>query len=328
MTSENLSLDPEFEAILREMASKPGSVLLRAARPGVLRSLYAREEVIRPSATELDAVERELLAVHRSETAWLLRQVCLHKLLANELSPRILNRYATSREYRVADAAEIARRRDELGDESGLRAARATEAGAAPRVAPNERLQEASRLIGEFVRAPRASSPSVLALATLSLRLEPTNQGRLLAAIDLVQRGSPQTAIRLALDVLDSHPTNEHAARAWECIAASHVKLGSKADAYRANCHGTRQVDAPFLMLMNRVLFAAQFGLEKDVIESARRLDEFLRPDHPALECFVSSQFESRERKDWTPSPEAVALANRVGDKVNPVAGRILNVFT
>jgi hypothetical protein len=195
-----------------------------------------------------------------------------------------------------------------------------------PESSQNDLADEAARLIGEFSRAP-SGSPTVLALASLSLRLEPTNQGRLLAAIDLVERGSSQMAIRLALAVLDAHPTNDHAARAWECIAASHLKLGNKTDAYRTYCRGSMLVDAPFLILMNRLLFAAQFGLEKDVVECAQGLEGLLRPDHPALNFFVASQRQSRRQNEWMPSREAIALTKRVDDKLDPVARRILQVL-
>jgi hypothetical protein len=289
--------------------------------------LNAREESIRASATGLDAVERELIAVHRSETAWLLRQICLNRLLDDETGPGIVNRYATSGNYTVADPDEIARRREELGDVRDLSPTRASLTTATSRQQQDAWMQDASRLVDEFVRAPRESSPSVLTLASLSLRLEPTNQGRLLAAIDLVQRGSPQTAIRLALDVLDSHPTNEHAARAWECIGSAHLTLESRDEALDAYRHATSQVEAPYLLLMNRLLVAAQLGLDGDVIDSSRRLEELVSVDHPVVACFVSCQRESRKRNVWSPSRQGIALRHRIGERTSQLAGRILNVL-
>jgi hypothetical protein len=326
LPSEHLQLDPDFEALLREATSKPGSVLSPESRPDVPPSLHDLEEPIRPSATGLDAVERKLVTVYRSELASLLRQAGIHKLLADEESARTINRYATSEDYRVSDVAEISRRRKELEHARALHLTRASNRTAIPGSSQNDLADEAARLIGEFCRAG-AGSPTVLALASLSLRLEPTNQGRFLAAIDLVQRGSPQMAIRLAVAVLDANPTNDHAARAWECIAAAYLKLGNRTEGYRAYCCGSRQVDGPVLILMNRLLFAAQFGLEKDVVECAQRLEELLRPDHPALDFFVAGQRQGRRKNEWMPSREAVVLANRVDDKLSPVARRILHVL-
>jgi hypothetical protein len=326
-TGEHLQLDPEFEGILREVTSNPDAVLSPPSRPSVPPSMHDREEPIRPSATGLDAVEGKLVTVYRSEMAWLLRQACLHKLLSNEANARIMNRYATSADYRLSDVAEISRRHEKLEHARALGVSRANNGTAIPGSRQNDLANEAARLIGEFSRAPAGPS-TVLALASLSLRLEPTNQGRLLAAIGLLQRGSPQLAIRFALAVLDANPTSDHIARAWECIAAAYLKLGNETETYRAYCRGCEQVDAPCLILMNRLLFAAQFGLEKDVIECAQRLGELLRPDHPALDHFVASQRQARRQHEWMPSREAIALANRVDDKVNSVARQILHVLT
>jgi len=73
MTDSSPLLDPEVEAILREVAKDPDSVLLRVDRPKELRVLVEGGDTVVRGKTGLSLAEKQLLEVHRDEAAYLLR---------------------------------------------------------------------------------------------------------------------------------------------------------------------------------------------------------------------------------------------------------------
>jgi hypothetical protein len=95
-SSEFITLDPEFEEVLREVAADPDSSLLRVPRPKRIRSLFDRGSAVGALEPGLTRAEQHLLQVHRNELAWLLRQACLVKLVEGPKSRLYVSRYITA----------------------------------------------------------------------------------------------------------------------------------------------------------------------------------------------------------------------------------------
>jgi hypothetical protein len=325
MASEFITLDPEFEGLLREVAAEPGSTLLRVDRPKRLRCMFARDEPIRETMTGLRAVERHFLAVHRNEFAELLRQAARYKLIEGPRTKRSINRHGYGeREIRPLDPGELARRRDELN----LQSDSVSERHASSQMPESDdELRAANDLLLRYFAASLTEDPSAADLAIVSLRLQPTNGARLIASIDLTQGNSPGAGFNLALGALAMSLSSTEAARAWERVGAARLKLGQVEAALVAYRNGCECNDGSLTNAMNWNVFALQLGRDEDVFESSRRLDELMPGGEAALRWFLQCQVETRDAGQWRPSPRGVALAHRIGDSLGQSGRRIADVF-
>lgn len=306
---EYTTLDPEVEAVLREVAADQHSALLRVPRDTVRPTLL--DEPTRDRQLKgLSSAEKQLLTVHRGELAWLLRQMCLSQLFAKSPAKLVVSRYKSiSEKCKVWDQSQLADRvRSEtiFGNHS-----------------PNH---GAIELLSRSLRLASGQSPSISELIAVAMSLEPTNQARLIAAIDLALRGNQYSAIRVARSVLNKNPAQEHAVRAWECIGFALSKLARYTQAYkaydRACAIGNQYLEAR----MNRFLFALQAGARKEALDSAADLDTAVNVEQPNVKWFLSVTKERQSQGEWTPTEGGKRLGSTIATDLNEVAKRIADV--
>jgi hypothetical protein len=188
-SSEDVHLDPQVEEVLRRVATEPGSALLRVPRPSSIKGFFDRQHAVGIAASGLSSAERQLVQAHRSDVARLLREACRMKLLSGPEGPVNVSPFRSIQEPHVRlDPEALAReaRRQASADKS------LTD------------MDPCWSLIEACVRDPRGGSPSVLQLAEASLRLEPTDEARIMAALELTQHGSPESATRILHHMLSA----------------------------------------------------------------------------------------------------------------------------
>jgi hypothetical protein len=306
VTADPLVLDPEFEELLREVASDPESTLLRIPRPKVVRGFFERDEAVSANATMLTRAERHLVQVHRSELAWLLRQVCIYKLVEGPESRLYVSHHGPTGED--CSPLQPPDWMDRIQYQQGI-------------AAEDEQQAVGIQLIHRCVRQPLGHDPKVAELAAVAHRLLPTNHSRLLSAIDLCRGDAPWTGLQLSSQILSMHPTSEHATRAWECAGFVFARLGRLNDAHLAYSRGSTSEDQH--TLMNRLEFAFQVGDRQDAIDTARRLNDLLPGDSMPVAWFIESRHERRMRGEWAPTPPGRELAKSLADKMDGVSRRI-----
>jgi hypothetical protein len=308
MSADPLILDPEFEALLREVAADPNSTLLRIARPKVVRGFFEREEAASASDTGLSAAERHLVQVHRNELAWLLHRAAFTKLLDGQGTTHFVSRHGpTGEDHSQLEAAELQTRVHQQDINSEL----------------DERRVTALELLRRCVRQPSSDLPTAVELAAASHRLQPSNQARLVFVVDLGCRGLSQSALQATHFILASRPTREHATRAWECAGLAYAKqlrFQAAHDAYRKGCLTDDQHT-----YMNRLEFALQVGDRGDTLESARRVNELAPRNAPCVEWFIDGRRRRRLAGEWSPTREGRALAADLIDSIDGAAGRIVH---
>jgi hypothetical protein len=310
VSANPLVLDPEFEEVLREVASDPDSTLLRVPRPQVVRGLFERDEAVSVGVTCLSRAERHLIQVRRNELAWLLGEAAFYKLVEGPVSKEFVSRYGPREEDRSPIQPAALQKR--------LLYAQAASSERDPSLM-------AVQLLLECVRQPLGGEPHVSQLAAASHRLQPTNRARLQIAVDMCIRNAPRTGLKLAKFVLSAHPSSEHVTRAWEAVALAYAKMGRIVEvhrAYRAGCTS----DDPHTEA-NRLLFALQAGDRHDAVKSSSRLNDMLQGDSPSIAWYVETRLRRRLEGEWAPTKPGAELAKSMMDKFDGVARRIAHVM-
>jgi tetratricopeptide (TPR) repeat protein len=305
-------LDPEVDALLREVAADPRSILLRVPRKHALPLLFRNESDVGPMTAGLAAIDRHLLAVHRSEVAELLRKVCLMRLLENPRGRVCVSRYPTlGREVKVPRISELR----ELEESERLSTASC------------ELAANGLDLVLEALRNPIGDLPRVSDLAAVSHRLHPTNEARIFAAMELSQRESSRAAVRLLIAVLSNHPSRETAASAWCNLGYAWNELGERHRALAAYEKGMSVDDDRVLTQMNHLSLGIQVGDGRSVLATSRRLGERIPAGHRALDAFVAGIARARSARRWAPSRTATALVRVLEDELDEAGRRIAHVF-
>jgi hypothetical protein len=312
MSAEQAFLEPEVDALLREVAADPRSILLRVPRKHALPILFRDDSDVGPMTAGLATIDRHLLAVHRSEVAELLRKVCLMRLLESQRGRICVSRYET------ADCEVLSPRLPELRQQA-LR-------GRSSRVRSDLALTGLDAAL-ESLRGPTDDLPAVTDLASLSYRLHPTHDARILAAMDLSQRDSSREAVRLLLLVLKNHPSRVTAATAADNLGFAWNELGKLDRAFSSVKAALEYAGDRVTTCMNRLAFGIQLGDEHDILESDRRLRELISPAHPAVEFFMTSAAIARIQRRWSPTDAAAPAVRGVQSKLGEVATRIADVF-
>ncbi len=310
MAAEAILLDPEFEGLLREAAAQPGSCLLKVPRPKTLKGLFERDEPISEHAAELSNLERHLVQVYRCEIAWLLRQACLIKLMEGARSRLWVCRYKTvEQEYERLSIPELRERVANVGQEGPQ--------------SPDSTID----LLEMCATDPLEESPTVAELASLSCRLEPTDDARIFAAMYMAQNGAPRASMRLLMEILRRPTTERLELSARSNLGSAYGIIGDLPSAHRCYSWVCAKDQACVGQWMSRLYFGIQLGLDQDVLESARTLDRSLRHGHPAVEEFVRAHICLRGESRWQPTRESYHTLKRVASHFGLVAGRIADVF-
>jgi len=311
-SSEFITLDAEFEELLREVARDPQSSLLRVPRPKRIQCLFDRGAPVGGLEQGLSSAERHLVHVYRNELAWLLRQACLVKLVEGARSQLYVNRYV--REDREVDLTRPARIRERI---DGQRPPDGTTSEAA----------EALVLLERCVSDPLGGEPGIGILAAASFRLQRTDEARIMAAMDLAQGASPRRAIEVLADVLANHPTPSNEASAWSQVGLAYSRLMEfecARDSFRILCR-LHPATAP--AWLSRLTMDIQLGDVADIDDCASTLTDSLRHAPCAVRGFVESMVRLRAMNEWTPSPHAATARDEVMRRHPGVVAEVVDVF-
>ncbi len=168
MSREMITLSAEVEEILRDVARRPGSGLLRVPRKDVARTVLERGAVAHARAAGMSAAERHLVQVHREEVAFVLRQaahlmICEDAVIGafavNRAVPELRAPLAAHHEMRIAGSG-LVQSQDAQVEESG-----------------------AIQIMELLLRGDLGQWPSLGQIAASAHRLVPTQSSRINAAL-------------------------------------------------------------------------------------------------------------------------------------------------
>jgi hypothetical protein len=288
---EFITIDPELEVLLRELAADPESSLLRIPRPKHIRSLFDHGDAVGSREPALSRLEQHLLQVYRSELALLLRQACLFKLVEGHTSKHFVSKYVSiDRHVDVCPPSclqkDVEVRCTQLGHSS-------------------EPFSTGLALLQSCVRAPLDTEPTVSALAAAAFRLERTDDSRLLATSELVQGPNPRGALLLLAEVLSSHPAVSTASSAWTQVGLAFSKLAEYTRSHEAYAHLSNIDNAHLVAWLSRLVLGYQCGNRDDIRYIAGALTDPALLTHPAVLHFVVSSKHLRSVGEWSPTPAA-----------------------
>ncbi|HVS17385.1 MAG TPA: hypothetical protein VMT18_02205 [Planctomycetota bacterium] len=293
---------PELEGLLREAAGDPRSVLLRVPRPSPLRTLLARQEPLKPTATGLAALDRHLLAVHREELSQALLEGCLVRLYSNPDWSLSVHRTRTATEdWDVEAPREWAERTREKVE---------TLASAPAELVGLDLLQAC-------VEPGGLEAISITQLARASLRLAPSAPARAWIAFEMRLVGRYADAIRLVDQQLAEHVPPSVAAALLEYRASSEASTGNyvvaASDASRAFAEDSRRVST----LVNGLHYSILAGDLRTARLTSQLLDAIVGTPAPGLveQCGVFEQLRrvGRLHSDRIAHSTAQALATTAG---------------
>jgi hypothetical protein len=199
MTPTGLQLRPEVEELVREIARRPDSVLLRAPKSRV--SEQDLQEPAWSTQTGLASAERHLVAVHREEVAFALRQLAWSRLHRDvPKNDRLILRNTPNISAPAPDELEAARARARVLEETPV----GTVDG------------DTMRVLESCVRAPGRFEAGVVDLCAIAHRLVPSFQARFNAGTWYSLRGRIQPGLVLARQAMNVAATGVQLAAAWE----------------------------------------------------------------------------------------------------------------
>jgi hypothetical protein len=311
--SDTPHFSPELEGLLREVAADPRSVLLRVPRLSPLRSLLARQEPLRPSATGLGALDRHLLAVHRDELSQALLEACLVRLYSNPDWSLSVHRTRTATEDWVVESprdwAERTREKAEI------LAATPTEFVGLD-------------LLQACIEPGGLDAVSITQLARASLRLAPGATARAWIAFEMRLVGRFADAIRLVDQQLAEHVEPSLAAALLEYRAGAFSLLGdfqaASQDTWRAHLEDRGRVSA----LVNSLYCALRAGDREAARRAGSELDVVVTQPTPGILEHIDlvERFASEYRAEVPSVTRSIAHAQL--SEAGPLTRRILHVYS
>lgn len=292
-------IDPEVVELLREAMRAGDSAIFRGgpAAPG-----EADGDALTPWTPGLALAERHLIAVHRAETALLLREAFTLSFLDD---PRAAASFAPAAE--LPDPGEwVGRARHQLGSD--------LEDGGDP---------EARELLESGVEWGPRAGPSPEILARAALRVEPCDKARIYQAELAVMRGRLDEARDWLGAVLGGLPCDLHRWIAWKNLGFSYLEegqLGLALDAYE-RAAGIEGSDADSLFYA--FVLALRSGQEARARDLAAAIEERIPEGDPSVESFVD------QVSGDGPGGKAVIgpLPSGTWDRFGPDVERIAHVF-
>ncbi len=300
-------VDPELEGLLRELASRPRSVFLRSSRKDAMRVLRSRTTPGVSALAVSDALERELVTVHRAELAEILKEACRTRLLEGEREKFVMMPYTGAGKRHRPTSIQSLR----------LRLERASEREADLSPNSDNLLRNRSPLRDAL------QERSVLDLAALGQRLLPCDAWRLLAAISLISNQSTRAAHALARAVLDGWPELGDSLRALEVLALSEVLMGRPdlALAHQEEACSLRG-DYP-LGLINLVRYGLLAVQEEKVLAASNRMSGMIELEHPLVAQSCAADRTRRRDGYWGPTEATMDLACRLESTLGDVAREV-----
>jgi hypothetical protein len=310
MTADVITLHPEVEGILREVASRPGSVLLRVAR-GAERAILSDDVVLGGYSGQLRSAERHLLAVHREEVAFALRQAAWARIATVGPRAHLVFR-RTTRDVEVEVPA--------LG-ETIAAGKRARESYADQPPEP-EIVTILDALVAD-VRGDAVRSETLLASAH---RLVPSTRGRILAGSAFALAGSHGAALTCFADVIDRGCAADLSAVCWSNLAHVLDEQGRDAEALTAVRRAVRLTPGYIAAEAARLWLAILLGLPDEARSALAALEDCTRAAG-ALDEVIRRFERGRLDGQYVASSEQRAFVRRLADQTAGQAGRVLHAL-
>ena len=300
-------VDPELEGLLRELASRPRSVFLRSSRKDAMRVLRSRTTEPLSGMAVSDALERELVTVHRAELAEILEAACRTKLLEGEREKFFNSPYVGPGGGYKSTPAGVTRARLE-------RSGRMEVGGTQIRTVS---------FFGRAIPSDLLATITVPELAAIGHRVQPRDTWRLLAAFSYNSNKLSGSGRVLAMAVMTGWPSAVDAIRALEALALSEATEGhvTRALEYQEQALAIR---GPYpLGEVNRLRCALVAVDERRAIDAASRLEEMIPPEHPLVANSCAATVGQRRMGVFELSPNAVRLALKLESRMGEAAREI-----
>jgi len=304
-------LDPEIEDLLRRIARDPRSTLLRVTRPQLAKGLFERSPAVGAQAAGLTTAERQLLCVHREETALLLRQLFYHRFLRDERMRRMTCMYA-------AGGKKI-----ELGSEQDLGGRLAVQADPTTSDLGDA---GASHVLADALALPpdAVASPSQIALA--ALRLVPSDNARNYLGYQLVRSGNLRSALRIFEDVAARSPRLSSVVSALSWSGFAYSQMNEPRLCQEMFAKAVRQGDGWPNDAMSWLTISVQLGDLQQAERAAAWVDRVCNPDDQVVRWWVEARIRERGVA-WSPSKAAQGSISALRDRVGETSQAVLNVF-
>ena len=314
LVAEMLTIDPELEGLLREVAADPDSSLLKVPRQKQIRAFFdrggARSTI---ESYGLTNIERHLLLAHRTELAHLLYQACLRQLVEGPRSRFFVSRFTSlDRELRIDTRLESRSVPIPLSEFQ-------------PPSDPD--YLRGLELLEECATPADSKRPSVLDLASAGFALQRSDEFRLFASSELTQGPSLRTALLLLREVLQCIPTHSNAVSAWSQVGLAYSRLLNFERSHGAYAHLCTLDGSHIVGWLSRFLLAFQCGDRSDVRRVADRMSDAAFERHPAVDHFIQSTRRRRNAGEWSPTKAAADLLKRLSLEPETLVGRLASVL-
>ncbi len=310
MSPEPITLDPEVEDILRELASRPGSALLTVPRRMAERTVLERAALAHARSALLSAAERHLVSAHREQLAFVLRQAAYRKLneceptslyAIDRADPRLAGHIPSSRTVRAAASDSLRRDR---GHGEGV---------------------DALELLERCIATEPNGWVSVSQLAAASHRLVPTDAARIYVGADLVAAGSAVTAIGVYTEVARC-PRDSDTGTAALCSLSFALRLaGRHEESLRAAVSAARRDPMNLMAQVNRMWRALELGNAQEAHEACARIDALLSTDPDRADALVAWTIAGRRSRGLAPAVIARSFTAAKLAALGPLAGRLIH---
>jgi len=312
MSPEAFTLEPEVEAILREVAADPDSGLLRVERRKAARELMQRTPGVGPATAGLSAAEREIVTVHRAEVATVLRQAAWTQLCRIDSSTQLVSKHlAGGKNIESLSVREVQQR--------------ATVAAATHSLATPDR--DTFEFCAHNLTGPAHKWPMPLSLCAASHRLLPTNQARLLGGLSLMLQAQPQGGVALMRSVCNNSPSHEHLVAAWINVGLAWSIVGGFHQSLEAYEHASRLDQSRTIAFAYTVALALQCGSKARGIQASVRLAEMVDEADVVIDWYVSSLRSRRSAYLWRPTPLSQQLLAHARSEFTGPGRRIADAF-
>ena len=289
---------PDLLALLDQLPA--GGELFGVTPKEFVRGLRDGVETVNQARTGLLPVERELLRVHREELAAALLDECRVKLYGSDRARLMLVTEHTPRR-----------------DPARLQAAVAGAEGFAP-----EFVSEAGReSVLDWIERADAGR-----LAHQSMRLAPSNRGRLLQALDCrLVRGQEKTARAILRSMQAAGIQGPVLSMVCGQLADSYGLEGRPADGLAVLEFAVR---APvFSTGVNMLLLGLAAQTERFVTQGAELLNTHVDAASDRGEQLVASRSGAREAGLWPDNTAQTAMARRAIDRLDGVSRSLIDVM-
>jgi len=312
MTREMIQLRPEVEELVREIATRRDSVLLRVPRGRALRDLREDQAHALEHSSLLNQAERHLVQVHREEVAYALRLAAWMQIASQRREEVLVVRHQSPGiDIPVPSERSVA--------------ARASISLSELHVVPER--EAIAVLLQRCVAAEPGERPSAERLCAAAHRLVPTFNGRMLAATAFFVRGSHAAAQTGFADALQVAPTSQARGIAWNNLAEVADARDAWAQARAATERALVEHPTLFAAYVGCLWFSIRLGDSRRARSVERALDSVLGGEPAAVEEQVLRIRSVAPRMKRGLNSAAIRSLQHVREGAGPSAERILHAL-